>query len=160
MARAAVVLVDGVAAGGGSKQTHQAAAPHSRLPVSGEGLNILIVDDNRDAADSMGLLLQMNGHAIKVAYDGVTALRSVEDFTPDVALVDLAMPDMDGFELVRELRDYAHLHHTRYYALTGFGGTAIKDEAARAGFDGHIVKPVDIDALAEILKLARHQAPR
>ncbi|GAB3093100.1 PAS domain-containing hybrid sensor histidine kinase/response regulator [Cupriavidus yeoncheonensis] len=128
------------------------------LASSREGLNLLIVDDNRDAADSMGLLLQMAGHAVKVAYDGVTALRSVEDFTPDVALIDLAMPDMDGFELVRELRDYAHLHHTRFYALTGFGEPGIKEETARAGFDGHIVKPVDIDALAEILRPVRHQA--
>ncbi|WER48458.1 PAS domain S-box protein [Cupriavidus sp. WKF15] len=133
-------------------ESHAPAPP--LLAGSREGLNLLIVDDNSDAADSMGLLLQMTGHAVRVAYDGVTALRSVEDFTPDVALIDLAMPDMDGFELVRELRDYAHLHHTRFYALTGFGEPGIREEAARAGFDGHIVKPVDIDALTEILRNA------
>jgi PAS domain S-box-containing protein len=130
------------------------------LAATRERLNLLIVDDNRDAADSLGLLLQMTGHAVRVAYDGVAALRSVEDFTPDLALIDLAMPDMDGFELVRELRDYAHLHRTRFYALTGFGDPGIKEEAAQAGFDGHIVKPVDIDALAEILRPVRHQASR
>ncbi|WP_011300234.1 PAS domain-containing hybrid sensor histidine kinase/response regulator [Cupriavidus necator] len=130
-------------------------APLLRRPQ--EGLNILLVDDNRDAADSMGLLLQMTGHSVKVAYDGVTALRSVEDFTPDVALIDLAMPDMDGFELVRELRDYAHLHHTRYFALTGFGDPGIKEDTARAGFDGHLVKPVDIDAMTEILQQTQHR---
>jgi len=130
-------------------------APLLRRPQ--EGLNILLVDDNRDAADSMGLLLQMTGHSVKVAYDGVTALRSVEDFTPDVALIDLAMPDMDGFELMRELRDYAHLHHTRYYALTGFGDPGIKEDTARAGFDGHLVKPVDIDAMTEILQKTEHR---
>lgn len=133
-------------------ERHTSAAPF--IARTRAGLNILVVDDNRDAADSMGLLLQMTGHAIKVAYDGVTALRSVEDFTPDVALIDLAMPDMDGFELMRELRDYAHLHHTRFYALTGFGEPGIREETSQAGFHGHIVKPVDIDALAEILRSA------
>jgi PAS domain S-box-containing protein len=133
-------------------ERHASAAPF--IARTRAGLNILLVDDNRDAADSMGLLLQMTGHAIKVAYDGVTALRSVEGFTPDVALIDLAMPDMDGFELMRELRDYAHLHHTRFYALTGFGEPGIKEETSQAGFHGHIVKPVDIDALAEILRSA------
>ncbi len=102
----------------------------------------------------------MTGHAVKIAYDGVSALRSAEDFTPDVALIDLAMPDMDGFELVRELRDYAHLHHTRYYALTGFGDSGIMEETVRAGFDGHIVKPVDIDALAEILRSTGNRPER
>lgn len=140
-------------------EPRRSMAPLLRRPQ--EGLNILLVDDNRDAADSMGLLLQMTGHSVKVAYDGVTALRSVEDFTPDVALIDLAMPDMDGFELVRELRDYAHLHHTRFYALTGFGDPGIKEDTARAGFDGHLVKPVDIDAMTEILQETKHRpAPR
>lgn len=128
------------------------------LAAPREGLNILVVDDNRDAADSMALLLQMTGHAVQVAYDGVTAIRSVEAFTPDVALIDLAMPEMDGIELIHELRDYAHLQSTRFYALTGFSESGVREETSRAGFSGHLVKPIDIDALTDILQTIKKRS--
>lgn len=117
----------------------------TEFPVS--GLNILIVDDNQDAADSPGMLLQMEGHAVEVAYDGVSAIHKASTFVPDVALIDLAMPDMDGYELIEELREFAKLNHTRFYALTGFSEAAVRDRVAEAGFHGHIVKPIDPAAL-------------
>lgn len=119
------------------------------LPVA--SMNILIVDDNQDAADSLGLLLQMEGHAIEVAYDGVSAIHKAATFVPDVALIDLAMPDMDGYELIGELRESAELGHTRFYALSGFSEAAVRDRVAAAGFHGHIVKPVDLAALMKTI---------
>jgi len=127
---------------------------HMVVPVAtnpAKSLRILVVDDNRDAADSLGLLLQMSGHATVIVYDGVSAIRGVSDFVPDVALIDLAMPDMDGFELIKELREFAKLKHTRFYALTGFGETAVRGQVEQAGFHGHVVKPIDIEGLMAIL---------
>ncbi|WP_354677698.1 hybrid sensor histidine kinase/response regulator [Cupriavidus plantarum] len=113
---------------------------------------VLIVDDNRDAADSLSVLLQMSGHVVQVAYDGAAALQRVMSFTPDVALLDLAMPDMDGFELMDRLRGSERLNNTRFLALTGFGQPDIKDQTAHARFTGHLVKPIDIDMLLQILE--------
>ena len=130
--------------------TSSSEAPCS-TDLSETSLNILIVDDNRDAADSLGMLLQMEGHAIEVTYDGVSAIHRVSTFVPDVALIDLAMPDMDGYELISELREYAKLDHTRFYALSGFSEAAVRDRVAAAGFQGHIVKPIDLPTLKRTL---------
>lgn len=121
---------------------------------TGESRRILVVDDNRDAADSLGLLLQMSGHAVEIAYGGVMALQKVSTFAPDVAFIDLAMPDMDGIELLQELRNYSHLGKTRIYALTGFSENTT--QARQVGFDGHLIKPVDIDALLQEIVEPRH----
>lgn len=113
--------------------------------------SVLIVDDNRDAADSIGQLLEMSGHDVLVAYDGASALQKILPSRPDVAIIDLAMPDMDGFELVGKLKGLAHLRGTRFYALTGFSESSVRDDIFRAGFDRHLVKPIDIDVLLQIL---------
>ncbi|KAI3591002.1 Multidomain signal transduction protein [Cupriavidus sp. U2] len=131
-------------------QTSAPEEPHMTEP-SVSGMKILIVDDNHDAADSLGMFLQMEGHAIEVAYDGVSAIHKVSTFVPDVALIDLAMPDMDGYELIEELREFAKLNHTRFYALTGFSETAVRDRVAEAGFNGHIVKPINPAALKKTI---------
>lgn len=115
------------------------------------GLRILIVDDNQDAADSMGLLLQMSGHSVDVVYTGQAAIASANQSAPQVVLIDLAMPGMDGFELIRALKSLGPLASTRFYALTGFGDQDTKARSAAAGFHGHLVKPVDIKVLGETL---------
>ncbi|PLP99404.1 PAS domain-containing hybrid sensor histidine kinase/response regulator [Cupriavidus pauculus] len=120
-------------------------------PTPATSLRILLVDDNRDAADSLGLLLQMFGHAVEIVYDGVSAIRSIASFTPEVAIIDIAMPDMDGFELITELREYGKLSTTRFYALTGFGEPGIREQIESAGFHAHLIKPIDIDKLNAIL---------
>lgn len=120
------------------------------LPLRGaaEGpIRILVVDDNQDAADSTGALLQMFGHEVSIAYDGATAIALASECPPDVALIDLAMPDMDGFELLSTLKKIAALSGTRFFALTGFGHSSARAETVLAGFHGHLVKPVDIDVL-------------
>lgn len=96
----------------------------------------------------------MSGHAVEIAYGGVMALQKVSTFAPDVAFIDLAMPDMDGIELLQELRNYSHLGKTRIYALTGFSENTT--QARQVGFDGHFIKPVDIDALLQEIVEPRH----
>lgn len=119
--------------------------------VQAERCKILIVDDNKDAAESMQLLLEVLGHEVKVAYQGTDAIRCVGSFAPDVALIDLAMPDMDGFELLAILQTLPALSKTRFVALTGFGQADMQARTARAGFQGHLIKPVDIEVLTRYL---------
>ncbi|CAG9186482.1 PAS domain-containing hybrid sensor histidine kinase/response regulator [Cupriavidus pampae] len=118
------------------------------LPAAVEtALHILVVDDNQDAADSMGALLQMLGHEVSIAYNGAMAILMATKCPPNVALIDLAMPDMDGFELLGALKKIAALSATRFLALTGFGHSSARAETSLAGFHAHLVKPVDIHVL-------------
>ncbi|CAG9180340.1 PAS domain-containing hybrid sensor histidine kinase/response regulator [Cupriavidus pampae] len=110
-------------------------------------LRVLLVDDNRDAADSMAMLLEMSGHEVALAYDGMEAVHAAARIRPDVALIDLAMPGMDGFAVIHALRDMPALSETRYIALTGFGQASDRQQTQDAGFHAHLVKPVDLDKL-------------
>lgn len=109
------------------------------------GLRLLVVDDNRDAADSLAMLLGLWGHRARAAYDGATALRSARAEPPDAVLLDLGMPGLDGYELASSLRPAALI------AVTGFADRAHRDRADAAGFDHFFVKPVDLDALRDLL---------
>ncbi|UDM53089.1 PAS domain-containing sensor histidine kinase [Cupriavidus sp. MP-37] len=108
---------------------------------------ILLVDDNRDAADSLAMLLEMCGHEVTIAYDGSEALHVAPRCRPHIALIDLAMPGMDGFEVVRAMRGVAGTESTRFVALTGFGQPADREHTEAAGFDAHLVKPVELETL-------------
>lgn len=112
---------------------------------------VLLVDDNRDAADSMSILLEMSGHEVTTAYDGMEAIHAAARVRPDVALIDLAMPGMDGFAVIHALRGMPALSGTRYVALTGFGQASDRAETAAAGFDVHLVKPVELDTLLKVI---------
>ena len=120
----------------------------SRLPsVTSERLHILVVDDNEDAATMLTLFLRKQGHVIRVAHDGPSALRAAAELVPDVALLDLGLPVMDGFELARRLREaYGH-ERLRLVAVTGYGQDKDRDQSREAGFDLHLVKPVNRDLL-------------
>ncbi|NUT15194.1 MAG: PAS domain S-box protein [Cupriavidus sp.] len=131
-----------------SDDAHRAALPatghdHADLQVQ----RILLVDDNRDAADSLAMLLEMCGHEVTIAYDGSEALHVAPRCRPHIALIDLAMPGMDGFEVVRAMRGVAGTESTRYVALTGFGQPADRQHTEAAGFDAHLVKPVELETL-------------
>ncbi|KAI3592130.1 Multidomain signal transduction protein [Cupriavidus sp. U2] len=117
----------------------------------GHGRRVLLVDDNRDAADSMSILLEMSGHQVTIAYDGMEAIHAAARVRPDVALIDLAMPGMDGFAVIHALRGMPALSGTRYVALTGFGQASDRDQTAAAGFDVHLVKPVELDVLLKVI---------
>ena len=113
---------------------------------------ILVVDDNTDAADSLGEALQQHGHVVHVAYDPAGALSAAEVFGPDVALLDLGLPDMDGYELARRLRGHPRLRHVRIIAVTGYGQSSDRERTTAAGFHRHFVKPVDLDAVLEAIE--------
>jgi signal transduction histidine kinase len=104
---------------------------------------VLIVDDNADSAHALSLLLTHGGHETQVALSGQEALERIESFQPDVALLDIGLPELDGYELARRLRAIPRLKSTRLVALTGYGQMEDRERAFAAGFDEHLVKPVD-----------------
>jgi signal transduction histidine kinase len=112
---------------------------------------ILVVDDNADAAESLAMLLSLQGHETRVALSGKEALEGVETFAPDVALLDLGLPEMDGYELAARLRAMGKLPDILLVALTGYGRSEDRQKTQAAGFDDHLVKPVDLAALARAL---------
>jgi signal transduction histidine kinase/ActR/RegA family two-component response regulator len=113
-------------------------------------LRVLVVDDNRDAADSLGVLLDVLGYDVRVAHDGNAALEAVGRFEPVLVLLDLGMPEMDGYEVARRLRAGPGGHALVIVALTGWGQEEDRQRSRAAGFDHHLVKPTDIDALQRL----------
>jgi signal transduction histidine kinase len=118
--------------------------------VDGAGRRVLVVDDNKDAADTLEAFLTMEGFSVAVAYDGAAALEKVQLHAPDVVLMDIGMPRMDGYEAARMLR--AAGRPLRLIALTGWGQALDKAKAQEAGFDRHFVKPVDLATIVEALR--------
>src|SRR5918992_6341948 len=106
-------------------------------------LRVLCVDDNRDAADSEAMLLELCGCEIEACYDGASALAAALRFGPDACLIDFNMPEMDGCELARRLRAWRRGRPVYLIAVTAYGSDAAREETAAAGFDMHVVKPVD-----------------
>ena len=112
---------------------------------------VLVVDDNADAAESMGMVLELLGLEHSVAFDGPTALDLTESFRPDVVLLDIGMPGMDGYEVARRLRDARDGASLRLIALTGWSQPQDRERTRAAGFDHHLSKPVDIGVLQSLL---------
>jgi PAS domain S-box-containing protein len=115
------------------------------------GQRILLVDDNVDAATTLGELLAALGHEVMVRFDGKSALADGPSFVPEVLVLDIGLPDIDGYELARRLRGEPATAGARYLALTGYGQAHDRTLARAAGFDHHFVKPVDIAALQAVL---------
>jgi signal transduction histidine kinase len=118
-----------------------------RLPAA----RILIVDDNHDAADSLAALLALEGHIIEMAYSSADALRRAVPFRAQVVLLDIGLPEMDGYEVARRLRRMPELRDTRLIAVTGYGQKQDREQAAAAGFAEHLVKPVSPASVARAL---------
>lgn len=112
---------------------------------------ILVVDDNVDSAQSMAMMLELSGHQVAMAYDGVEAIQLAEEFLPDVAFLDLGMPRLNGYEAARTIREKAWGRQILLVALTGWGQEDDKRRTREAGFNAHIVKPIDFAALEELL---------
>jgi len=112
---------------------------------------ILVVDDNRDAARSLAFLLSVYGHDVKVAHDGSTALELAKLLNPEIILLDIGMPQMDGLEVARRLRLDLGLKHVRLVAVTGYGQDHDRLLSKDAGFNVHLVKPLEIEHLNAIL---------
>lgn len=121
------------------------AAPASRVRT------ILVVDDNVDAADTLAGILTAWGYAVVVAHDGPAALAALQDVVPDIALLDIGMPAMDGYELAAHLRFQPGCEALPIVAITGFGGPEDARRSRAKGFAAHLVKPVDPASLAKLL---------
>jgi len=113
---------------------------------------VLVVDDNRDSAESLAALLGMLGHEVDQAYDGPAALETARTRFPDLVLLDIGMPGMSGHEVARRIRAEPALVGTTLIALTGYGTAEDRHESRAAGFDGHLVKPIDFEALQRIIE--------
>ncbi len=143
---------------GHDEPTGQELPEHRRIEQP-PGHRLLVVDDNRDAADSLVMLLLILGNEVRVAYDGPTALEMVKVYQPEMVFLDIGMPGMDGYEVARRLRRQPGLKNVVLAALTGWGQQQDRRRTAEAGFDHHLVKPLepkDLERLlAELKKLPR-----
>jgi CheY-like chemotaxis protein len=112
---------------------------------------ILVVDDNVDLAQSLREVLESAGHEAAIATDGAKALELAGALTPDVAIVDIELPVMDGYELARHLRELPHMNNCLFIAVTGYGQEHDERQSRDSGFRYHLVKPVDVDRLLHVL---------
>jgi CheY-like chemotaxis protein len=140
----------------------ESPAPAAALappPPSAVKHRILVADDNRDAADSLAVMLRIAGHEVRVAYDGQQALEIAESFRPVLALLDLGMPRLNGYETARRLRAGELGREMRLIALTGWGQPDDRSRSLGAGFDHHVVKPVDPSLLERLLASGKKTGP-
>jgi PAS domain S-box-containing protein len=128
--------------------------------LSDSRTRILLIDDNVDAADCLGDILAALGHEVAVVYDGPRALGALESFEADIAFVDLGLPGMDGYELVQRIREVKGRRAPRFIAMTGYGQPKDVARSRQAGFEEHLVKPVDIEALTIAIDGAGRFNPR
>lgn len=129
--------------------THVTTADSSETSAS--GCNILIADDNVDAAESLGELLNAFGHQVHIVHDGQNALDEASRLRPDVVILDIGLPAMDGYEVARRLRADANLATALLLAVTGYAQERDRIDAQQAGFDHHLAKPIDIARLTSLL---------
>ena len=127
------------------------AEPQAEPLPPPSGKRLLVVDDNQDAADSLAMLLRLQGHEVRVAYSGLAALEMTKTYTPDVVFLDIGMPGMDGYEVARRMRQQPGLEKTVLAALTGWGQQEDRRRTAEAGFDHHLVKPPEPQILDSLL---------
>ena len=133
------------------------AAP-AEMPAVGDatatakGCRVLLVDDNEDAAEMMAQSLAALGHHVEMAFDAPEALDLARRYVPDVALLDLGLPVIDGYELASRLRQQDGWQHVRFAALTGYGQPVDRALTAKAGFDVHLVKPIDLRELDRTIR--------
>ncbi|MEO6271275.1 MAG: ATP-binding protein [Lautropia sp.] len=135
----------------------EASVPQGRIGVTG-ATRIMIVDDNRDAAESLASLLSLDGYEVAVYYDGPTALRAANR-SVELFLLDLGLPGMDGIELARRLRAAPSTQHAILVALTGYGQSEDRVRSAAAGFDHHLVKPIEYDTLKAVIAKSLESRP-
>jgi CheY-like chemotaxis protein len=131
-----------------------AAITEKRPELNGQAITskrILLADDNRDAAESLAIILRLEGHEVELAHDGESALRAFADRRPDVALLDIGMPKANGYEVARRIRAEPGGAGVLLIAITGWAQDADKAQSRDAGFDHHLAKPIEPDALIQLL---------
>jgi PAS domain S-box-containing protein len=135
-------------------------APDNSPPIqaepqaSGIGLRVLVVDDNRDAAESLGVLLELEGHQAHIAHDGKEALAMAGSTQPEVVFLDIGLPDLSGYEVARQMRQLPGLRDTLLVALTGWGTQEDRAKTRDSGFDRHLTKPAEMQAVEALLREA------
>ena len=136
---------------------HSQAASSDHQPSDGQvrppraRLRVLVVDDNLDAANSLTTLLRIKGHDVRTAYDGISAVDVAALYKPDVVLLDVGLPRLNGFDVARRIREAEHGKNVVFVALTGWGHAEDRRRSKEAGFDHHLVKPADPNAVDAIL---------
>jgi CheY-like chemotaxis protein len=136
--------------------TEAASPQQSDLPPLGRQ-RLLVVDDNRDAADSLAALLSAMGAEVQTAYDGRSALQLLDELQPEIVFLDIGMPEMDGYEVARRMRQRHGARDVLLVAVTGWGQPADRQRASEAGFDSHLVKPATFDDLQKIFTPRRRR---
>ena len=121
-------------------------------PDARGGLRVLLVEDDADLSRMLVEALAANGHEARVAHDGPAGLAACEEFKPAVALLDIGLPGMDGHALAERLRTIPGMEALRIVAVTGYGDQSYRRRSRTAGFDRHLVKPIDLDALERMLR--------
>lgn len=114
-------------------------------------MKVLVADDNRDAAISLGTLLELSNHEVLIAHDGEEALKIARDAMPEAMILDIGMPRITGDQVARAVRDEPWGAHVLMVAVTGWGQPEDKERASAAGFDHHLTKPVDVDQMEKLL---------
>ena len=135
-------------------QASEPVRPDVQPPSVHAGVKVLIADDNEDAAQTLNLLLSFDGCETRVVTSGQAAVHEATHWRPDVAVLDIGMPDLDGHAVARALRQQPETAHMLLVALTGWGQDDDRRKSVAAGFDHHLTKPVDIDQLLALLRAA------
>lgn len=133
---------------------HLLTQPPPTAPLRLTPTTLLVVDDNADAADSLALLLQMDGHEVRVARSGPQGLDMARQWRPRALLLDLGLPGLDGYAVAKSLRADPDTAGMAIVAVSGYGQDSDREKTRAAGFDGHLVKPVDLEEAYRALELA------
>ena len=132
------------------KQTEDGNGEQQREELC-SGRRLLVVDDNRDAAETLAMMLRLQGHEVRVTHDGPAAIELAGSYQPEMIFLDLGMPGMDGYEVARRIRQHGDLKNVALAALTGWGQPEDRRRTMEAGFDHHLVKPVELKVLESLL---------
>lgn len=127
------------------------AAPPEAAALPARRKRILVVDDNVDGALSLSMMLELEGNEVRIAHDGEEGVRTATEFRPELVFLDIGMPKLDGLEACRLIREQPWAKDAILVALTGWGQESDKQKSREAGFDAHLVKPIDLEALAALL---------
>ena len=138
--------------------TQPPSPPQETVEPSGPYLRVLVVDDNVDAAKLMAMLVKAAGHDTQTAHDGPTAVQAALDYRPDVMLLDIGLPKMNGYEVAKRIRKEPVLEHVVLVAMTGYGQEDDRKRSLEAGFNHHLVKPGDFKDVRAILAAASEKA--
>jgi CheY-like chemotaxis protein len=139
----------------------QPEPPPSRIvPAVNGGSRVLVVDDNRDSAESLAMLLQLNGYEVRMAHDGLEAVAAAASFHPEIILMDIGMPGLNGYDTATRIRQQPRGSDILLIALTGWGQAEDRRRTREAGFNAHLLKPVEEETLMRVLESNRDHARR